>query len=173
MTRRIFILTDSHFGHRKLIEIGERPKDFEKRIIRNLRMLIRDEDIVIHLGDFSMANSVDDVRWHREFMAACGNARKYLIKGNYDNHSDSWYMDHGWDLVARGMVMKVNGRYVFVSHKPMRKVLNVNYNLHGHTHGNIHRDDESKEFYDPAYHIEVAMEHKPLYEPRLLKNLIK
>lgn len=172
MTRRIFLLTDSHFGHRKLIDIGDRPQDFEERILTKLRMMIKDEDIVIHLGDFSMTNTANDVFWHRKFMQACGNARKYLIKGNHDNRSDTWYLEHGWDLVTHGMVMKVNGKFALLSHKP--SMLRIgSHNIHGHTHGNAHRDDEAVGFYDPTYHIEVAMEKKPLYEPRLLSNIIK
>lgn len=178
-TRKIWIITDTHFNHRKLIDIGERPADFEARILTKLTMLVKDDDIVIHLGDFCIGN---EELWHREFMNACGKARKYLVRGNHDHKSQTWYYDHGWDLVSAAMILKVNGKSVLLSHRPMPKFSAqmkdgiqqiTQFNLHGHTHGNAHRDEEHAPFYDPAYHIEVAMEHKPLYEPRLLKNLIK
>lgn len=170
MSKKIWIITDTHFNHRKFIDMGQRPADFEARILTKLTANIRDEDIVIHLGDFCIGH---DELWHREFMKSCGNARKYLILGNHDNKSASWYYDHGWDLVVHGMMMKVNGKSVFLTHKPSERYIG-NVNLHGHTHGNVHRDEEHAAFYDPAYHVEVALENKKIgYGPVLLTSLIK
>lgn len=170
---KIWIITDTHFNHKKLIDIGERPDDFEKRIITKLMANVQDGDRIIHLGDFCIGQ---DEFWHREFVKATGNARRILIKGNHDGKSDSWYYDHGWDLVTRGMFIKVNGKNVLLTHKPAPKISNTfigQYNLHGHTHGNVHRDEEHEAFYDPAYHVELALEsRKVMYGPVLITSLI-
>lgn len=170
MTKKIWIITDTHFFHEKLWRENHRPVNFEDRILTKLRMNVKDEDIVIHLGDICMGK---DEAAHKMLTAAFGNCRRYLIKGNHDMKSDSWYYDHGWDLVVHGMMVKVNGKSVFITHRP--SVMRIgDYNVHGHTHGNVHRDEEHAAFYDPAYHIEVALEsRKIMYGPVLLTSLIK
>lgn len=47
---KIWITTDTHFGHDMLIQYG-RPTDFSERIFKGLEQ-VSPGDMLIHLGDF-------------------------------------------------------------------------------------------------------------------------
>ena len=49
----IWVTSDLHFNHQKLIDNGIRPSDYEKRLIKNWNNQVKDNDIVIILGDIS------------------------------------------------------------------------------------------------------------------------
>ncbi len=91
-----WITTDTHFGHKKLIDEEARPINFESSILKRLKDVLRPDDILIHLGDVSFK---DDKKWH-SMLIELSPCKKWLILGNHDSHSDTWYMKHGWDFVA-------------------------------------------------------------------------
>ena len=134
----IFLLSDTHFGHRKMEEYCGRPADFEQRIFKNLKQ-IQPDDVVIHLGDFCIG---DDVRWHEEWEAALPTNKRILIRGNHDRKSDSWYYAHGWHTVADSLSGHYFNRYITFSHIPIPDIQNLN--IHGHFHNNLHRLLEGK-----------------------------
>ncbi len=45
--RKIWLISDTHFGHRKMITYG-RPEDFESQIINNINRYVGENDILIH-----------------------------------------------------------------------------------------------------------------------------
>ena len=50
---KIYIISDTHFGHYNLIKNNIRPVAFEQRIMQNLYSLnLTEHDLLIHLGDF-------------------------------------------------------------------------------------------------------------------------
>ena len=46
-----FVISDTHFLHNNIIKYCNRPEDYNKKIIKNWRRVVSDEDVVIHLGD--------------------------------------------------------------------------------------------------------------------------
>jgi calcineurin-like phosphoesterase family protein len=49
---KIFIIADTHFGNLSLAEEYMKPPvDFEKKIIKNWKRVISEDDLVIHLRD--------------------------------------------------------------------------------------------------------------------------
>lgn len=52
----IYLVADTHFNHDMMIESGLRPKEYERKLIRNWNKQVKDEDIVILLGDISWRN---------------------------------------------------------------------------------------------------------------------
>lgn len=164
---RTLILSDSHFGHTKLTTLG-RPVDFTDRIISGLYQMYQTGDQIIHLGDFCIGHDAD---WHRLVLEGLPAAKMTLIRGNHDHKSYNWYIEHGWNVVCEEMVMLVNGKRVLLTHHPLPKRDGIDHNIHGHTHGNTHRAAEYIDFYDPAYHIEVAPETSR-YKPLLLSGLV-
>lgn len=158
-SRKVWILTDTHFGHKRLVEWG-RPWDFEAMIAHHCAS-IQDEDLVIHLGDVCMGS---DERMFKEYVQPI-KGRKVLVRGNHDNKTNSWYLEHGFDFVCDSFVIEMYGKRVEFSHKPQLKREGIDMNIHGHWHGNDHRAFESIEFYDDKYHKQVAMEwsgYKPI-----------
>lgn len=165
---KIWLIADTHFGHEKLIEWG-RPEDFEERLILGLSCIGKD-DVLIHLGDFCIGE--DDLN-HKQFMLALPDCKKILIRGNHDNKSDTWYYNHGWDFVSEFFINTFFGKRFCFSHIPDPPMAGVNYNIHGHTHGNAHRDIDVRDYYNKDYHIEIAPELTN-YQPVLLtQKLIK
>ncbi len=118
------------------------------------------EDILIHLGDICIGN---DQEIHNLISAL--QCKKILVRGNHDKKSAQWYMEHGWDFVCDGLELLFHGYYLYLSHRPQRQTSYFTQNIHGHTHGNLHRSEEYTDFYDPQYHKDISPEivgYKPL-----------
>lgn len=163
---KTWIITDTHFGHHKLTEIGERPEGFESIIFKNLKQ-ISPEDLVIHLWDFCIWM---DASWHLAWNEALPTQKKILIKGNHDCKSNSWYYDHWWSFVCDGFTDMFLGKQILFSHEPADMTLMHVLNIHGHTHGNAHRDTEHCSFYWEN-NIDVALELNG-YIPLTINSLL-
>ncbi len=153
---KIYVTSDTHFGHKKLIEWGRDP-NFEELELRSHEKIGAD-DYLIHLGDFCIGK---DAEHHEVFMKRLAHVKhKVLVRGNHDHKSNGWYLEHGWSAVVDQMVMNLFGKTVVFSHIPVRpaKWFAMDYNVHGHTHGDHHRDFEVRGIYDLDFHREVAME---------------
>jgi calcineurin-like phosphoesterase family protein len=160
---KIYAVSDTHFGHEKLITLANRPEDFTERLLKSIRQ--GSGDLLIHCGDFCIG---EDKRWASEYnYASSGFKKKVLVRGNHDKKSDSFYISHGFDLVCDQFVATHFGKRVIYSHMPVFKndahwapsfapVLNI----HGHLHGNSHRGEFIKDGapYDMAYHYDLAPE---------------
>lgn len=152
-----WVISDTHLNHRKLEEFG-RPKDFEELILKNLRNKFAPGDTLIHLGDVCIGN---DEMWMNRFTKALPiDVRLILVRGNHDHKSDKWYVEHGFDFVCDQFIGTYFGKRILFSHEPqIPDNAKIDWNIHGHTHGNTHRDMESGAFYDATfYHKEVALE---------------
>ena len=159
---RYVIITDTHFGHPKIIEYG-RPADYELQLIDNLNKILRDSDVLIHLGDVCMSNMVEN---HQKILDL-NCARKWLIRGNHDKQSDTWYIGHGWDVVVSSLTIQRYGLNITFSHKPVTGDFDLN--IHGHLHG---REMEPELVgIQGAKHYLFTVEHH--YKPKLLESIIK
>jgi len=173
---KIWLITDTHFGHDKMEIYCDRPKDFSKRIVKGLEV-VEPNDILIHLGDFCIGN--DEV-WHRQFHQEIAG-KHWLVKGNHDNKSNSWYLRNGWDWVGAKFQDKFFGKNILFSHTPQMEDKQIesglwisgsfDLNIHGHYHNNNHRSKDEQ--------VEITKKHKLLameftnYQPVLLENFIK
>ena len=61
---KIWLVSDTHFNHQKLVEWNTRKDGFEQEILKNLSV-IEEGDVLIHTGDFAMGK---DEHWTGEFM---------------------------------------------------------------------------------------------------------
>jgi len=161
------ILTDTHFHHRRIVSDFGRPKGFEEKILKSMKQ-IEEGDIFIHLGDICIGNDDEEVTKLLHHSAAKINI---LVKGNHDGKSGNWYMSKGFSLVVESLVIRYEGKNVLFSHKPLPRQPGVDFNVHGHSHGNAHRDEEHTPFYESGYHVEFALE-KTGYRPLLIRDLI-
>ena len=164
---RIFIITDTHLGHRNMVAYADRPIEFDDIILRNLSVL-KPGDTLIHLGDFCMGK---DEMWHIKWNAAITpGVKKILIKGNHDKKSNTWYLNHGWDEVCNSFSGHYFGLFITFSHIPIKGTQNLN--IHGHMHANIHRmDEEMKAWYNFNLNKNFEIESNG-YKPELLEDLI-
>jgi len=165
--RKIYITTDWHLGHDMLWQKEYRPKGFEEKIISNLGRVLTRDDVLIHLGDVFFK---DNQKWESVLWTLEG--RKILIRGNHDNHSYSWLLNKGFDFICDEFQLDIFGKKLLFSHRPIDLIArNVDFNIHGHSHGNAHRDEEYCNFYSDK-HIEFTLE-KNQFQPILLQDLIQ
>lgn len=146
---RIYLTTDTHFGHDKMIDYCNRPIGFEERILANLAQV--KPDLLIHLGDFCIGK---DEYWHERFRSMLGgDCKKWLIRGNHDRKSNAWYLSRGWNWVGHYFQDRFYGKNIAFSHSPihyteMRSALwgsdSFDINIHGHFHNNLHRLQEGR-----------------------------
>lgn len=149
---KTWLISDTHFAHLKLEEWGGRKGDWQDRLWKGLEAL-PEGDTLIHLGDICIG---DDQEVHaRLSRLAC---KRILVRGNHDKKSRTWYLEHGWDFVCDGLELIHNGHYLHLTHRPARPQGNSTWNIHGHTHGNLHRSEEYYGFYSPEYHIDISPE---------------
>lgn len=130
---KIYLITDTHFNHRAIINLCGRPLNYERVMFRSMNNIAK-EDVLLHLGDICIGK---DVEVHEKYIKPL-KCKKWLVLGNHDRKSYSWYYEHGWDLVTDGIVLKVFGQQVLFTHTP-RPIGRFDLNIHGHFHNSDHR----------------------------------
>lgn len=170
-----YIITDTHFNHQNLVDWTERPANFEKQILSGLKELPHNSTL-IHLGDVCIGND-EAVHQRLTEIRDMLNLNLVLVRGNHDKKSGHWYIDHGWNFVCDSLQVNYMGEHILFSHRPKQKNNSGHtINVHGHTHGNNHREDEHIAWYNPKYNIDVCPElvgYKPLRLDSLIKSVIK
>jgi calcineurin-like phosphoesterase family protein len=158
---KTWIITDTHFGHEKLTEIGERERDFSKKICLHWEKFIGKGDMVIHLGDVYWS---DRPLWSARLMDLPG--RKILVAGNHDDDkSYSWLMANGFDFACHTFSWRMYGYSIVFSHKPL-ETFSEDINIHGHLHLGKHR-----ELNLTKRHLLVSLENNGL-KPLPLKTIL-
>lgn len=140
---KVFLISDTHFEHKNIIKYENRPEDFDSMIVNNWNLIINDEDLTIHLGDFCLsANS----RWKHYTNILRG--RKVLIRGNHDAKSFQKLLELGFDFVCDGFIWNIYGKTILFTHEPKIDLPYwVDLNIHGHQHSNgKYIDDKHKLF---------------------------
>ena len=150
-----FLISDSHLGHMKLCEYKNRPLNFTELILDRLMDarksgLILSDDTFYHLGDVCMGR---DEYWNQALVSRIP-CPKFLIRGNHDKKSEKKYIEYGWT----GVFNDVTIGQLLLSHYPLPKSGRHSRNIHGHSHGDAHRDEEHCSFYDPEYHKDISPE---------------
>ncbi len=153
-----WIISDTHFGHAAMETYCGRPKNFANIILKNLSRTVKENDVLVHLGDFCFG---DEEKWHYKFMKIPGT--KWLIKGNHDKKSNQFYLKNGWDFVGDGMVLNMFGERIFFTHEPLNFTSTSILNIHGHQHNRLSKVRIQK--------ILVSMENNN-YQPYSLRKLI-
>jgi len=170
-TPNVWVIADTHFGHYMLRDANLRPRFFEEDLLRSIRASVEPGDLLIHLGDFCFG---DDAQWASAYSFATVGATRVLVRGNHDSKSNAWYRAHGFHFVCQDLRDTYFGKRILFSHEPRSvdamEAIVADLNVHGHTHGNAHRDDELPSRV-PGLHLEVACETLG-YGPVSLRKLL-
>jgi len=114
-----YFTADSHFGHNNILTYCDRPfKDIEhmnEEIIRRWNSRVTSDDIVFHLGDFSMMGGA--VSKYLERL----NGHIIWIKGNHDKKP-----------IIQDMIIEHGGHHWHLAHNPQD--CEGEYNICGHVH---------------------------------------
>lgn len=162
----LYIISDTHFLHDNIIKYCGRPEDFNKRIIKNWKRVVSNEDTVIHLGDVACGFKGREDKLKQIFDLLPG--KKHLIKGNHDTREDEFYFDLGFETVKDYVIIENKGYKTMLCHYPLEISLfesvlsrdkqyelmsifrenDCSYLIHGHKHN-------SKPKYDFAFNASV------------------
>lgn len=134
-----FFTSDTHFGHRRIIELCLRPfssvEEMDEALIANWNARVGRGDRVFHLGDFAFVPS--DPILDRL------NGQKILILGNHD-YGDR--IGTKWSGIHEMKHIRVEGIDLVLCHYAMR-VWRASHrgaiHLYGHSHGNLPGDSRS------------------------------
>jgi calcineurin-like phosphoesterase family protein len=111
-----WVMSDHHFGHTKIgefepsrVELAKELgyENYEEMLIEFHNALVKPEDVVLFLGDFSFKSPQPANKM---------NGRKILIVGNHDSRGDHAYYQTGFELVLRGSYVNFNGNIFHCEH---------------------------------------------------------
>jgi calcineurin-like phosphoesterase family protein len=129
----IWFTADTHFGHANIIKYCNRPfsnvKEMDEEIINRWNVTIKSNDIVYHLGDFSMG---DPRKYYSQL-----NGTVYIIPGSHDK--DLKKLDSKFILLPL-YTLKYNKELFILCHYALRTFYHSYYGtfqLYGHSHGKL------------------------------------
>lgn len=118
----IYFTSDSHFWHNNVIKYCNRPyetvEQMNEDMVKKWNNVIKPDDEVYHLGDFSLAFRSVEIYSNRLI------GKKYLIPGNHDvlhnynkksrikENRDKWiksYEQHGWEVLPEQITVDFEG----------------------------------------------------------------
>lgn len=155
---RIFIISDTHFGHKKIVgyEPNTRPfnsiEEHDEHLVTLWNSTVKPKDTVWHLGD---------VLFGRAAFATLKrlNGVKKLVMGNHDRYPSALYLEHFNAIFGAAEVHNC-----VLTHIPVTDA--QKYRFRGNIHGHMHQHTLP----DPWY-VNVSAEQTGL-APILLDEVI-
>ena len=160
LTEDTWIIADTHFLHKNIIEYADRPIEHLELMLINWSEMIAPEDTVLHLGDVALGHK-RDIALLKEFLPGI----KYLQNGNHDSRKKLRKLMGFTTFKRDQMLFKKFGKYLLIfSHVPLFKIKHpFTYNLHGHIHNLKSRTDN---------HINMCVEVRG-YAPWRLGSILE
>lgn len=136
----IYLISDTHFNHKNIIQYEDRPfksvEEMNNALIKNWNAVVKPEDTVIHLGDVALGHE-SDLKW----IIPSLNGHKILIRGNHDTKSKNFYLEAGFDEVRPSFIENFNGIEIFFSHEPQSRPGDKRDPYDLHFYGHVHSKD--------------------------------
>lgn len=151
----IYFTSDTHFFHKNIIDYCDRPfestKEMNETLIKKWNEKVDEDDIVFHLGDFSLNASpgkLQELQWRL-------NGKIYLIAGNHEKDilkkdSTRKRFEDIYDLLEVYVEDERSShkfQHLVMCHYPMivwNKSHRGSYQLFGHCHGGLSNKGEIK-----------------------------
>ena len=139
MSKNIFFISDTHFGHANMLTFmnydGTRMRPFnsveevDELMIENWNKMVKPTDKVYHLGDCFYKSSNPD-----QIMSRL-NGQKVLCRGNHDRREAQWYLKYFKDVRS---TFHIDGNYL-LGHFPIHPDSKGRFvrQLHGHIHNQL------------------------------------
>lgn len=129
-SNRVFVIADTHFGHKKVIEFESACRPFatieahDDELVRRWNAAVKPKDTVWHLGD---------VLFGRAAFATLGRLSgvKKLVLGNHDRYPSALYLEYFNQVLG---AVETHG--CILTHVPVHPAQFGRYkaNIHGHLH---------------------------------------
>lgn len=130
MNPKIWLIGDTHFNHKKVIEYCNRPfrsvEEMNETLIKNWNGCVGKQDIVYMMGDFALCGKDKIIEIGQQL-----KGRKIIILGNHDGASRDTYFAAGFEYIYKCPII-LEEKYI-LSHIP-QKVSGNYINIHAHTH---------------------------------------
>lgn len=111
-----FFTSDTHFGHKNIIEYCQRPfktvDEMNQVLIDNWNAVVKPEDTIYHLGDVAFLKQEAAYKIIQQL-----NGNKILIRGNHDKGAGAMNA-MGFPEVHDKLQIEINGQKLWLSHYP-------------------------------------------------------
>ena len=142
MTESIYFWSDTHFGHKGLLEHGFRKgfstiEEHDQALIERYNAVVGRGDRVYLLGDISFYNKARTIELMKQL-----NGRKFIVWGNHD-HSLKSAVKAEPSIIEQAYDYKeitVGEQRLVLFHFPIlswHQVHKGSWHLHGHSHNNL------------------------------------
>jgi len=146
----IYITSDTHFGHDKIITYTNRPYrsilEMDSTLITNWNSVVKDVDTIYHLGDFCLGDALMAERYFEQL-----NGHIHVLPGSHDSRwwNENYTSKSGHEVVHEPPVVELAfdeygsvgyPLYVILSHYSHRVWSRSHYgsiHLYGHSHGRL------------------------------------
>jgi calcineurin-like phosphoesterase family protein len=126
-----FFVADEHFGHVRILEYCKRPfqtvQEMDEALITNHNSVVQADDVVIHVGDFTLAPK----HVAKTYIARL-KGKHVFIRGSHDR-----WMEQEHTYLRE---FKINGQIIVACHYAMRVWPKSHYgswSIFGHSHGRL------------------------------------
>ena len=141
---RILYIADTHFCHRNIIKLNNRPfldiDTMNRELIERWNNKVRNDDLVIHGGDFILGNDVNVAKDILEQL----HGKIILIKGNHDKLIlKNKELRNRFEGIYDIYEISDNNVRIVISHYPMlewSKMYRGSQLYYGHIHNNVEND---------------------------------
>lgn len=164
--KKIFFTSDTHFGHKNILEYCKRPyssvEEMNEVLIKNWNEVVPEDGIIFHLGDFAFGGST----LFNSILPRL-NGTKVLILGNHDNKNFRKSYGKYFAEITSQLLLTIDGRQVYLNHYPflcyggsLRNPENAVWQLYGHLHlkQNMINADSSKINICSPYQYDVGVD---------------
>ena len=159
--KETWFISDTHFGHKNILEYEKEARPFEtvegmnETIIERWNKVVGDKDTVYHLGDFCFGKSSIAI-------ASRLNGRKLLVLGNHDTYQPSEYLLYFDRLFGAVFWHEALLTHIPVHPEHSRCFLNV--------HGHLHSKRVEQKVYD-LFRLQTGVgDMDALANPRMMED---
>lgn len=132
-----FFISDTHFFHENIIRYANRPfnnvEEMNEIMIQNWNKTVKRNDVVYHLGDFSLTNN------QKENLNLINklNGKIFICPGNHDGNTLKF---NGGELEVLPIIHIIKSMNLVLCHYPIYawpKATHGFIHLYGHIHNNM------------------------------------
>ena len=178
-SQQLWITSDTHAFHKNICRgtsewgLGNGQRDFDtveemnEALIRNINAKVKENDILIHLGDWSFAGERNVQVFRDEILCK----EIILVLGNHDRHIklNKTGLQRLFSVVTPYLELSVNKNHFILFHFPIAvwdQVGNGAYMLNGHTH----KRPENK--FGPGRTMDVGIDGSESFSPYNIDEII-
>ena len=169
---KVFFTSDTHFNHHNIIKYCDRPfknvREMNEELIKNWNATIDKEDVVFHLGDFSMGSTHNVVdllsRLNGHIHLIVGNHEKDIISNDIALSKFVGVYDM-LEITVKDEEISYGNQHIVLCHYPMLEwnaSHRGSWQLFGHVHGGLSNKGIIQ--HKPTQ-MDVGVDTNPKYTP--------